>query len=200
MVFQHFSLFEALTVAENIALALPPQSRRKLADTIRSVSREYGLPLDPHAGIADLSVGERQRVEIVRCLLQEPRLIIMDEPTSVLTPQEAEVLFVTLKRLSSEGVAILYITHRLAEVLAIARAATILRRGKLVATADPRSESAKSLARMMIGADVAGLERPDDRHREGGSTARARQAVAAARRSVRHAARRHRPDGAKPAR
>jgi general nucleoside transport system ATP-binding protein len=160
MVFQHFSLFEALTVTENIALALPPQSRRKLAGTIRTVSREYGLPLDPHAGIADLSVGERQRVEIVRCLLQGPRLIIMDEPTSVLTPQEAGLLFVTLKRLSSEGVAILYITHRLSEVLALADCATILRRGKLVATADPHVESAKSLARMMIGADVAGIERP----------------------------------------
>jgi simple sugar transport system ATP-binding protein len=160
MVFQHFSLFEALSVAENIALVLPPQSRRRLADTIHGVSREYGLPLDPHAGIADLSVGERQRVEIVRCLLQKPRLIIMDEPTSVLTPQEADLLFVTLRRLSGEGVAILYITHRLPEVLAIASCATILRRGKLVATADPRAESAKSLARMMIGSDVAGVERP----------------------------------------
>ena len=161
MVFQHFSLFEALTVAENIAIALPPRGRRALADTIRSVSRTYGLPLDPDAGIADLSVGERQRVEIVRCLLQEPRLIIMDEPTSVLTPQEADLLFVTLRRLSSEGVAILYITHRLSEVLALAGRATILRRGKLVATADPRQETAAGLARLMVGADVAGIERAD---------------------------------------
>src|SRR5687767_4657812 len=160
MVFQHFSLFEALSVAENIALALPPRRRRELAETIRRVSREYGLPLDPDAGIADLSVGERQRVEIVRCLLQEPRLIIMDEPTSVLTPQEADLLFVTLHRLSSEGVAILYITHRLSEVLALAERATILRRGKLVATADPKAESAKSLARMMVGSEVVGIERP----------------------------------------
>jgi simple sugar transport system ATP-binding protein len=159
MVFQHFSLFEALTVAENIALALPPRGRRELGETIRRVSREYGLPLDPNAGVADLSVGERQRVEIVRCLLQAPRLIIMDEPTSVLTPQEADVLFVTLRRLSAEGVAILYITHRLSEVMALASRATILRRGKLVATADPRRESAKSLARMMVGAEVAGIER-----------------------------------------
>jgi simple sugar transport system ATP-binding protein len=159
MVFQHFSLFEALSVAENIALALPPRGRRALSDTIRKVSREYGLPLDPDAGVADLSVGERQRVEIVRCLLQEPRLIIMDEPTSVLTPQEADLLFVTLRRLSSEGVALLYITHRLAEVLALANRATILRRGKLVGTADPKKESAKSLARMMVGAEVAGIER-----------------------------------------
>jgi ABC-type uncharacterized transport system ATPase subunit len=158
MVFQHFSLFEALNVAENIALALPPRGRRELAETIRTVSHEYGLPLDPNAGVADLSVGERQRVEIVRCLLQEPRLIIMDEPTSVLTPQEADLLFVTLRRLSSEGVAILYITHRLSEVLTLANRATILRRGKVVGMADPKNESAKSLASMMVGADIAGIE------------------------------------------
>ena len=159
MVFQHFSLFEALNVADNIALALPRRGRRELADTIRAVSREYGLPLDPAAGVADLSVGERQRVEIVRCLLQEPRLIIMDEPTSVLTPQEVDLLFVTLRRLSSEGVAILYITHRLSEVLELAHRATVLRRGKVVGIADPKEESAKSLASMMVGSDVAGIER-----------------------------------------
>ena len=135
MVFQHFSLFEALTVAENIALALPHLSRRNLSDTIARVSRSYGLQLDPHSTVADLSVGERQRVEIVRCLLQEPKLIIMDEPTAVLTPQEVDLLFVTLRRLSSEGVAILYITHRLGEVLALANRATILRRGRVVETA-----------------------------------------------------------------
>ena len=159
MVFQHFSLFEALSVADNIALALPPRGRRELADTITTISRAYGLPLDPQAGVHDLSVGERQRVEIVRCLLQEPRLIIMDEPTSVLTPQEAEVLFRTLHRLSSEGVALLYITHRLSEVLELATRATILRRGKVVGTADPREETAGSLARLMVGADIAGIER-----------------------------------------
>jgi ABC-type uncharacterized transport system ATPase subunit len=158
MVFQHFSLFEALSVAENIALALPPRGRRELAATIRSVSRDYGLPLDPAASIADLSVGERQRVEIVRCLLQQPKLLIMDEPTSVLTPQEADLLFVTLRRLASEGVAILYITHRLSEVLALADSATILRRGKVVARTDPKRESAASLARLMIGSDVAGID------------------------------------------
>ncbi len=161
MVFQHFSLFEALSVAENILLGLPPEAgRRGLADRIRTISREYGLPLDPDASIHDLSVGERQRVEIVRCLLQEPQLIIMDEPTSVLTPQEADLLFVTLRRLASEGRAILYITHRLSEVLELAGRATILRRGKVVATADPKTESAASLAKMMVGADVGGVEKP----------------------------------------
>jgi general nucleoside transport system ATP-binding protein len=159
MVFQHFSLFEALTVADNIALALPGRRRRELAKSIREVSRAYGLPLDPGAAVADLSVGERQRVEVVRCLLQEPRLIIMDEPTSVLTPQEADLLFLTLRRLASEGCSILYITHRLAEVLALAQRATILRRGKVVATARPRDETAASLARMMIGSDILGVEK-----------------------------------------
>ena len=161
MVFQHFSLFEALSVAENILLALPPEEgRRGLADKIRKISHDYGLPLDPDASVHDLSVGERQRVEIVRCLLQEPQLIIMDEPTSVLTPQEADLLFVTLRRLAAEGRAILYITHRLSEVLELARRATILRRGRVVASADPKAESAASLAKMMIGADITGVERP----------------------------------------
>ena len=160
MVFQHFSLFEALSVAENILLGLPPdEGRRGLADKIRKISREYGLPLDPDAGVHDLSVGERQRVEIVRCLLQEPQLIIMDEPTSVLTPQEADLLFVTLRRLAAEGRSILYITHRLSEVLELAGRATILRHGQVVATADPKAESAASLAKMMVGADVGDVER-----------------------------------------
>ncbi len=117
MVFQHFSLFEALTVAENIALAMPGAfDMAKLSERISRVSREYGLPLEPSAVVADLSVGERQRIEIVRCLLQEPKLLIMDEPTAVLTPQEADQLFVTLARLASEGCAVIYISHRLEEV------------------------------------------------------------------------------------
>ena len=103
MVFQHFSLFESLNVAENILLGLPAGERRRgLADKIRTISHDYGLPLDPDATVHDLSVGERQRVEIVRCLLQEPQLIIMDEPTSVLTPQEADLLFVTLNKTETD--------------------------------------------------------------------------------------------------
>ena len=110
MVFQHFSLFEALTVAENIALAMPGEfDVAALSKKVAQVSKDYGLPLDPAAMVADLSVGERQRIEIVRCLLQEPKLLILDEPTAVLTPQEADQLFVTLRRLASEGCAVLYI-------------------------------------------------------------------------------------------
>ena len=155
MVFQHFSLFEALTVAENIALAMPGAfDMKKLSERITRVSREYGLPLEPTAVVADLSVGERQRIEIVRCLLQEPKLLIMDEPTAVLTPQEADQLFVTLARLASEGCAVIYISHRLEEVKRLCHNVTILRHGKVVANVDPAVETAASLARLMVGGDI----------------------------------------------
>ncbi len=155
MVFQHFSLFDAMTVVENIALAVPgPFDLRSLAERVERVSAEYGLPLEPTALVADLPVGVRQRIEVVRCLLQEPRLLIMDEPTAVLTPQEAQRLFVTLKRLAEEGRAVLYISHRLEEVREICHRATILRQGRVVAEVDPGTETAASLARLMVGADV----------------------------------------------
>ncbi len=158
MVFQHFSLFEALTAAENIALALPGEfDLAELSQRVRQVSQDYGLPLEPSASVADLSVGERQRVEIVRCLLQNPKLLILDEPTSVLTPQEADQLFITLRRLASEGVAILYISHRLEEVRKLCSTATVLRHGKVVATCDPRKETPASMARMMVGSDIASI-------------------------------------------
>ena len=155
MVFQHFSLFEALTVAENIALGMAgAPDLRRLSETIAQVSKEYGLPLEPSAVVADLSVGERQRIEIVRCLLQQPKLLIMDEPTAVLTPQEADQLFVTLARLASEGCAVLYISHRLEEVKRLCHNATILRHGKVVGNLDPGKETAASLARLMVGAEI----------------------------------------------
>ncbi|PZR00725.1 MAG: ABC transporter [Cereibacter sphaeroides] len=152
MVFQHFSLFDALNVAENVALGMEhPPPMRELAQRIRKVSEEYGLPLDPDRLVGDLSAGERQRVEIIRCLLQDPKLLIMDEPTSVLTPQEVDILFKTLRQLSSEGTAILYISHKLEEIRALCDAATILRRGKVVATCTPREKSARELAELMVG-------------------------------------------------
>lgn len=155
MVFQHFSLFEALTVAENISLGIPPElARTDLEERIIKVSKTYGLPLDPYREVHSLSVGERQRIEIVRCLLQDPKLLIMDEPTSVLTPQEADKLFETLTRLSSEGVAILYISHRLEEIRKLCHKATILRLGRVVSDCDPAKETARSLAEMMMGSDL----------------------------------------------
>ncbi|TLP49124.1 ABC transporter ATP-binding protein [Cohaesibacter sp. CAU 1516] len=164
MVFQHFSLFDSLTVVENIALALPKgQKMGALAKRVEQVSIEYGLPLKPHNLVADLSVGERQRIEIVRCLLQNPQLIIMDEPTSVLTPQEAELLFETLDRLAKEGRSILYISHRLEEVKRMCDTATILRHGKLVAHCTPSEETASSLATLMVGTSVKPVlrDKPD---------------------------------------
>ena len=161
MVFQHFSLFEALNVAENVALGMEnPPPMKALAAKITEVSNAYGLPLDPSRMVGDLSAGERQRVEIIRCLLQDPKLLIMDEPTSVLTPQEVEILFKTLRQLSAEGTAILYISHKLEEIRSLCDAATILRRGKVVGTADPRASTARELAEMMVGATLAPPERP----------------------------------------
>ncbi|MBK7794382.1 MAG: ABC transporter ATP-binding protein [Betaproteobacteria bacterium] len=154
MVFQHFSLFETLTVAENIVLALDTDGGGDLSARIRDVSAHYGLPLDPDRHVHTMSVGERQRVEIVRCLLQDPKLLIMDEPTSVLTPQAVEQLFETLRTLAAEGCSILYISHKLDEIRALCHRATVLRAGRVTGTCDPRHESATSLARMMIGGDL----------------------------------------------
>jgi len=163
MVFQHFSLFDSLTVAENIALSLEDDvPLSTVADEARRLGEVYGLTLNPEALAGDLSVGERQRVEIIRCLLQEPSLIILDEPTSVLTPQEAERLFETLDKLKAEGKSILYISHKLDEVKRLCDRATVLRHGKVVAHCDPRTETAKSLAAMMVGEEVQAVRRTHD--------------------------------------
>jgi simple sugar transport system ATP-binding protein len=157
MVFQHFSLFETLTVAENIELALGPRrigTRAALDDRVAAISLRYGLPLDPRRYIHTMSAGERQRVEIVRCLLQEPALLILDEPTSVLTPSATTTLFDTLRRLAAEGCSILYISHKLDEILTLCTRATVLRAGRVTGRCDPRQETPSSLARMMIGGDL----------------------------------------------
>ncbi|MEM7616250.1 MAG: ATP-binding cassette domain-containing protein, partial [Pseudomonadota bacterium] len=155
MVFQHFSLFEALTVAENISLGMEkPPSRLDLSRQIRDIANAYGLSVDPDRLVGDLSVGERQRVEITRCLLQNPRILIMDEPTSVLTPQEVTTLFTTLRKLSDQGVAILYISHKLDEIRALCDRATILRSGRVVGECRPAEKSSRQLAEMMIGLEL----------------------------------------------
>ena len=162
MVFQHFSLFDALTVAENVAVALPADySVARVTRELAEISGRYGLPLNPHALVADLSSGQRQRVEIVRCLMQNPDLVIMDEPTSVLTPQEAEDLFAMLERLTAEGRAVLYISHKLDEVRRLCQHATVLRHGKVTGDCNPRNETASSLARMMVGGEVSEITRPE---------------------------------------
>jgi simple sugar transport system ATP-binding protein len=152
MVYQHFSLFDSLTVAENVALGLDRRlARGELAAAIRDAGERYGLPVDAGAHVHDLSMGERQRVEILRALLAKPKLLILDEPTSVLTPQAAESLFATLRRLAAEGVSVLFISHKLDEIRRLATRCTVMRAGRVVAVVDPRVESEQSLARLMIG-------------------------------------------------
>jgi simple sugar transport system ATP-binding protein len=161
MVFQHFSLFESLTVAENIALGLGArESLAELTARIGEISGRYGLAVEPSRHVHHLSVGERQRVEIVRCLLQSPRLLIMDEPTSVLTPQETEGLFAVLRRLAAEGCSILFISHKLEEIKALCEHATVLRGGRVVAECDPRVASEQAMAEMMIGGALPVAHRP----------------------------------------
>ena len=155
MVFQHFSLFETLNVVENVALALPGKpDLKQLAGEITEVSNRYGLPVDPQRLVHALSVGERQRVEIIRCLLQNPKLLIMDEPTSVLTPQAVRKLFDTLRQLAAEGCSILYISHKLDEIQELCHVATVLRDGKVTGHCIPSEETPKSMASLMIGKEL----------------------------------------------
>ena len=154
MVFQHFSLFDTLTVAENIWLGLDKrQSLAQVSQGISAKAAEYGLELEPLRPVHSLSVGERQRVEIVRALLTEPKLLILDEPTSVLTPQAVEKLFITLRKLAATGCSILYISHKLDEIRALCTACTVLRGGKKTGFVDPRHETNASLSTLMIGAE-----------------------------------------------
>lgn len=158
MVFQHFSLFDTLTVAENVWLGLDKSIA--LADVrqrVAQVASEYGLEVDPLRPVHTLSVGERQRVEIVRALMTRPQLLILDEPTSVLTPQAVDKLFVTLRKLAAGGCAILYISHKLDEIRALCHHCTVLRGGRVTGEVDPTKESNASLSRLMIGAEPPAL-------------------------------------------
>jgi simple sugar transport system ATP-binding protein len=155
MVYQHFALFESVSVVENIALCVRNAfDLESLAARIRELSERYGMPIDPHRRVHDLSVGERQRVEIIRCLLQAPKLLILDEPTSVLTPQAVVKLFETLRQLAAEGCSILYISHKLDEVQELCDSATVLRNGKVTGTARPKETTSLELARMMVGSKL----------------------------------------------
>ena len=160
MVFQHFSLFDTITVAENVWLGL--SKTLTLAEVTRSIvakASEYGLDIDPSRPVHTLSVGEMQRVEIIRALLTNPQLLILDEPTSVLTPQAVEKLFVVLKKLASEGCSILYISHKLHEIRELCNACTVLRGGKVTGVCNPGEETNASLSKMMIGAEPPQLTR-----------------------------------------
>ncbi len=162
MVFQHFSLFESLSVLENIALALPGRSADAgLAEEIRLTASEYGLDLDPQRAVYSLSVGERQRVEIIRALLCQPQLLILDEPTAVLSPAAVQSLFASLRQIAAKGCSILLISHKLDEVRALCSRATILRQGRVVEVCDPRQQSLQELAQTMLGTDIAITSRND---------------------------------------
>jgi len=152
MVFQHFSLFESLTVRENLILGIDENiSYSDLQNKLNDISARYELPLNLDAPITTLSAGEKQRVEIVRILLQDPQLLIMDEPTSVLTPQEIANLFKTLKALVEEGRTILYITHKLEEVIDLCDQVTIMRNGELIDSCLIENQTAETLATKMLG-------------------------------------------------
>lgn len=154
MVFQHFSLFETLTVLENIALGMDKEDAKDLtalAEKIIEASNRYGMAVEPHRPVHSLSTGERQRVEIVRCLIQDIKLLILDEPTSVLTPQEVDILFATLHQLAAEGTSIMFISHKLKEVQALCDYATVLRGGRVSGSCRPKEESITNMAKLMVG-------------------------------------------------
>jgi ABC-type uncharacterized transport system ATPase subunit len=158
MVYQHFSLFDTLTAAENVWLGWTRPDAGRGHARIGEVAHTYGLDVDALRPVHTLSVGEKQRVEIVRALLTNPQLLILDEPTSVLTPQAVDKLFVTLRQLADGGCSILYISHKLDEIRALCHHCTVLRGGKVTGEVDPTQESNASLSRLMIGAEPPQLQ------------------------------------------
>ena len=159
MVYQHFSLFDTLTAAENVWLGLDKaMTLAQVTQRIGEVAHTYGLDVDAARPVHTLSVGERQRVEIVRALLTDPQLLILDEPTSVLTPQAVEKLFVTLRQLSARGCSILYISHKLDEIRALCHHCTVMRGGRVTGEVDPRQQSNAGLSRLMIGTEPPPLQ------------------------------------------
>ncbi len=159
MVHQHFQLVPVMTVAENIMLGAevlrgPFLDRRRAEQQIREISRQHGLEVDPHALVADLPVGAQQRVEIIKALYRKADILILDEPTAVLTPQEADDLFKVMRSLTDQGTSIIFITHKLREVLTYADRIVVLRAGKVVGETTPAEASEASLAAMMVGRTV----------------------------------------------
>jgi len=159
MVHQHFSLVGDMTVVENLMLGQVSGVLRRndYARSVDALSEEYGLALDPRARIADLSVGERQRVEIVKCLMRNPRLVVLDEPTAVLLPAEIEGLLAVCERVAAKGCSVVLVTHKLAEIRKVAHRATVLRGGRVVAHSTAPAREMVQLVRAMIQRDLDGL-------------------------------------------
>ena len=158
MVFQHFNLFETLSVFENLIIDSDEQ-RESLREKIDSIMKKYNFSIDLDIPVLNLSAGQKQKVEIIRCLIRSPKVLIMDEPTSVLTEQETSELFLSLKKFSEEGILIIYITHKLKEVMQLCDEVAVMRRGKLVSVSEIKNENIESLANKMVGQNLKTIKK-----------------------------------------
>ncbi len=158
MVFQHFNLFETLSVFENLIIDSDEQ-RESLREKIDLIMKKYNFPIDLDIPVLNLSAGQKQKVEIIRCLIRNPKVLIMDEPTSVLTEQETSELFLSLKKFSEEGILIIYITHKLKEVMQLCDEVAVMRRGKLVSVSEIKNENIESLANKMVGQNLKTIKK-----------------------------------------
>ena len=158
MVFQHFNLFETLSVFENLIID-SNETREELRKKIKSTMEKYNFSIDLDIPVLNLSAGQKQKVEIIRCLIRSPKVLIMDEPTSVLTEQETSELFFSLKKFSEEGILIIYITHKLKEVIQLCDEVAVMRKGKLVSISEIKNENIESLANKMVGQNLKTIKK-----------------------------------------
>ena len=158
MVFQHFNLFETLSVFENLIIDSDEQ-RESVREKIDTIMKKYNFSIDLDIPVLNLSAGQKQKVEIIRCLIRSPKVLIMDEPTSVLTEQETSELFLSLKKFSEEGILIIYITHKLKEVMQLCDEVAVMRRGKLVSVSEIKNENIESLANKMVGQNLKTIKK-----------------------------------------
>ena len=158
MVFQHFNLFETLSVFENLIIDSDEQ-RESVREKIDIIMKKYNFSIDLDIPVLNLSAGQKQKVEIIRCLIRSPKVLIMDEPTSVLTEQETSELFLSLKKFSEEGILIIYITHKLKEVMQLCDEVAVMRRGKLVSVSEIKNENIESLANKMVGQNLKTIKK-----------------------------------------
>ena len=158
MVFQHFNLFETLSVFENLSIDYD-KKKKNLRSLINEILKKYNFEIDLDIPVLNLSAGQKQKVEIVRCLIRNPKVLIMDEPTSVLTEQETEELFISLKKFSEDGILIIYITHKLKEVLSLCDEVAVMRKGKVVSVSQTENEKVGTLANKMVGQKLAKIRK-----------------------------------------